>query len=237
MKKQIVKRAISLLTALALVLGTVFVTTGQVEAASKAPAKLIPETLWANCDYYSGAMIEFRNWKNEDKAKLVSIKSSKPKIIRVGKAGIKIYDHYLQPKKVGKSVITIKYKLKGKTYTMKETFTVKKYPNPLKSVKVNGKNINVKKFKYYYRTYKYKKDSVKVKYQPAKGWKIADVYGIMVKNNSDAYKDLDIKNKSIKNGTTIKFPKKYDYMSIFVTLENSKGETIQHSVQFGRNKN
>lgn len=225
MKKQITKRAISLLTALALVLGTVFATTGQVEAASKAPAKMVVETLWVGD--WSSANVEFDNWKNYDKAKLLSIKSSNKKVIKVKKYGSKMYDQSFEMKKPGKSKITIVYKLNGKKYTMKATYTVKKYPKPLKSVAVNEKKISLNKNKYQYYKENYKKTTAKVKVQPAAGWKIQHVYADTY--NGKKFKEIKVSKKAIQNGKTFKFPKKDKELYVGVTLVNKKGETLHYS--------
>lgn len=232
MKKQIAKRAISLLTALALVLGTVFVMTGQVDAASKAPAKIVSETLWAG--EVTFAKTDFESYNNYEKAKLVSIKSSDKKVIKVRKSkkGNKIYDQTIEAKKPGKCTVTLKYKLKGKTYTLKGKYTVKKYPKPLKSISLNGNKISLSKYKHEYSKDKYKKTTAKVKIQPAKGWKITYVYANLYDGKN--FDDVKVTKNAITKGKNFKFSKKEKELYVYVLLENKKGQEIDYVVWLAR---
>ena len=125
---------------LSLILIVLLLTTIATPAlAAKAKPSIIPTTLWAKCDYFES--VRFRNMP--EKAKLISIKSSNTKVIKVVKEGSGIYDNYLEPLKAGKAKITVKYKIGSKSNTISATYTVKKYPNPLQSVEVNGAKVNI----------------------------------------------------------------------------------------------
>ena len=151
---------------LTLVLGTSAFAEGKISIEKR--------TLWADCEYFFGVTF---NENMPERAKLVSVKSSNPSVIRAELNGTGIYDSTLYPLKPGKSKITVTYKLDGKKYKVSATHTVKKYPAPYSYIKVNGKKINLSETKYYYDIDKYKKTSAKIQIKLKKGWKIADAYG------------------------------------------------------------
>ncbi len=156
----------------------------------------------------------------DDSATVTSVKSGNSKIIKVKKSkfeGVTYYD--LKYKKTGKTKVTVKFKTpSGEVFTKTKTIKVLKYPNHIKSIKINGKSVNVKKNKYYFDK-KVKGTSVNIKMATKNGWKIsyADI-NMSGKNNE---KEVKNSKSKIKKGTTIKFPKGYDYLSAWV--EMSKG--------------
>lgn len=212
--------------ALLLALATLLCLAAPSMAMAETPKPTIAtETLWAGCEYYS--CVFFNDMP--DGAKLISIKSSKPKVIRAEKTGSNIYDDYLVPLKVGKSKITIKYKYQGKTDTLSAVYTVKKYPNPLSQVTVDGKALDIKNNLYYYDCNHYKGTKPLIKVKPAKGWKIDWTWGYTQKPGDDS----TFKEFSPRSGKAFKLPKGYEG-GAFYTLVNSKGDSIQYGIHFYR---
>lgn len=162
------------------------------------------------------------NWDKLEKCKLVSIKSSNPKVLGAKKYSSDMYDNGLIPKKVGKSVITVKYKYGSKTYTITKTCVVKKYSKAIKTLTVNGKTISLKsKSRYFdYNVSNYSKTIAKIRIAPSSGWKISSAY--ITKAKGEVVKSGDLKTSVIKKGNSISIPKGYDGY-IFVTLECTSG--------------
>ena len=130
-------------------------------------------------------------------AKSFSITSSRKDIIKVGCGDRNDPSTlWLKPLKVGKSKITVKYKAGGKSYSVSSTFTVKKYPNPLAWVKVNGKKIDLKKNKLGYDLESYTKKKLTVDYALSSGWKVRRRFVSM-------FVDNDIKDVAWKKGKAI----------------------------------
>ncbi len=218
MKKKLQLYLIGLLAFVLLTAASATVTF----AASKGPVKMKPRTLWLNDEVYRGP--DYKTSYGD--CKLLSIKSSKPGVIRAEKDSEydDLYSGTLMPVKLGKSKITVKYKYQGKTYTTSAVCTVKKYPNPFKFIKVNGKKINLKDNLFSYNVDHFKKTRVKVQYSLSKGWKVTRAY-TYGKNYSLV---------SVKNGSTVKVPKRTEWTCIFLEVTNKKGETMQYSLRFRR---
>ena len=217
-------KRISLLLAMAFVL-TILAPASFAEA--KTPkTTIVTETLWAGCEYFP--TLQYNNMPSN--AKIVSVKSSNTKVIKVEKQSSDINDTLLYPLKPGKAKITVKYKVKGKTKTVSATFKVKKYPNPLLSVKVNGKKLDIKTYKFYYDFYKYKATNTKIQVKLAKGWKIADAYRFTEKSKDGS----DFNDYNVKNGKAFKVKKGYNCY-VFFNLVNSKGEYLQYGIRLYRN--
>ena len=102
---------------------------------------------------------------------------------------------YAVPKKVGKTVITAK---SGKT-TRKCNLTVKKYVNPIASVKVGNSTIAGKKFDTEaYRAVSYSRfanKKAKITFNLKKGWSFVDGVSYLQKNW--------MKSEDVKNGAVI----------------------------------
>ena len=187
---------------------------------------------------YSGTWVY--NTKTEKDAKITSVKSSNSRIKvyrnnHIDENGKKQVSFTIQGKKPGKAKLTIKFKAGSKTKTVKKTVRVKKYPNQIKSLKINGKTIKTKgdrKF-FYNNSSKYKKTSAKIKMKLKKGWKISYINGNYYSYKTDkSGKISNIKSK-ISSGKTIKFPKKWT--SMHVNVEMTKGnDVITYSISLWR---
>ena len=105
---------------------------------------------------------------------------------------------------------------------IKKTITVKKYPNQIKSLKVNGKAVKVSENKYFLDS-KTGKTSVKIKMALKKGWKIKNVEAYAYTKNYTE-KKISATKKAISKGSAISFPKKY--RELHVTVNMSKGKDV-----------
>lgn len=144
---------------------------------------------------------------------VVSLKSSKPDVVKV-KKGKLFEDCYWIPKKAGKSKITVVLKINGVNHSLSGTYTVKKYPNALKLLKVDGKKVNFKKYPFLYKK-KAKKRWVKLEYKLTKGWKLV---GACYTGNED-WDVVDIKSGSKMYAT-----------SAVITLRNKSKEEFYYTI-------
>ena len=156
-----------------------------------------------------------------DNAKLVSIKSSRPKVLAAEKWGSGKWDCAVTPLKKGKSVVTVTYKIKGKKVKASGVFTVKPYPNAIKRLAYNGKNISLTKNKYEADKISKNTRKVSIKVTPAKGWTVQDPIEIL--SEGGTYKDL-------KNGKSVKISPKKPRVAALITLVNRKGEEFQYFI-------
>lgn len=181
-------------------------------------------------DIENGLNVYDKNTKDYDNyATITDVKSGKKSVLTVKKStfkdekGKKQVYYWLDAKKVGKATITVKYKdASGKTGTLKKTITVKKYPNQIKSLKVNGKAVEVSENKYFLDS-KTGKTSVKIKMALKKGWKIKNVEAYAYTKNYTE-KKISATKKAISKGSAISFPKKYK--ELHVTVNMSKGKDV-----------
>ena len=140
------------------------------------------------------------DFDNEDEAcTLVSLKVSNKKVISVSKVyekGTSTIKHFkIKVKKVGDAAIKFKWKQGGKTYSHKFQVFVKKYDNPLKSIKIGKTSFTSKVTKCNEVNLKRKTYKGKVALKTNKGWKIKSISI----DDVNTYKTKKIKNnKSIK---------------------------------------
>ena len=218
------------LLSVVLTIAMLIIVTGPSANADAATVKpsIVAETLWVGTKYQYSVM-----YKNvPDEAKLVSIKSSKPTILKVSKTGKTVYDTKLKPIKAGKAKVTVKYKIGNKTYTVAKTYTVKKKPSVIKSITLNGKKIKTNESTLITNVAKYKGNKTKINLKLNANWKVAETFAYMQNPNKiDSYKEFKVKNnksfilKSGYNG------------AVFFTLKNTKTkETIQYGVRLYRGK-
>lgn len=228
------RKSISILLTFAMTLSIVFASVGSVSAATN---RLATRTLWGPGDYELISLSDYSTVTG------VSAKSSNTAVGRITKdtwtdeKNHKIVDFYLKAKSLGKTTVTYVYKKNGKKYTAKGTYVVKKYPKAIKSLSLNGTQYKIRKSRYFgfeKRGYG-RKTSARVKIVPAKGWKFTYTEYYMGNSNDD-FINKRIKGSTLKSGTTIKFPTKYDYMGVFISLVNAKGEAFYYSIDIDRHK-
>jgi len=199
MKKHL-SRVTSMLLAVFVAFSMVIGSTGAVFASSTWVVGPEEKTGFAG----STNVVYVYSSKSGKSATVKSVKSSNKKVIKVSKyyyyddKNKKHTGYELLYKKAGKAKITVKYKTpSGKVKTAKKTITVKPYPNPIKSLKVNGKKVSTKKNQYFYDK-KYKGTKAKIKVKLNKGWKIKSAY-IDVYNNKTGKEIKGAKTK-VKKG-------------------------------------
>lgn len=156
-----------------------------------AKCELVGDTLWKgdgeNCLQWEGV--------NGD-AEVVSLKSSNSSVLKVKKAE-KLWDCTVTPKGVGKAKVTVKVKVNGKNKSISANYTVKKYPNALTQIKVNGKAVDLKNNKFEAQV-KVTKEKNKVEFKLAKGWRL---------NSSGYIYDGNSKFLKLRSGGTVKLTK------------------------------
>jgi len=156
-------------------------------------------------------------------AQIVSVKSTSPSVLKVRYEEDDPYYFDVKPLKAGKSTLKFTYKLNGKKTTVKKTITVKKYPNAIASLTVNGTKVSFKKNRFTYTVSKFKKRAVTIKVKPAKGWKIKGMYT-----------DLEyIGYREIKNGQTFKLDKE-GRGDAWIELVNSKNQIFRYWIEINR---
>lgn len=142
------------------------------------------------------------------KGKLTDVKSSNEKVVAPLLNDTTLY---LSPMKAGKA--TVSYKYKGKTRKVK--IVVKKYVNPIKTLKLGNKNYAKLFKKSIYGRAAYKNYVGKrIKVVPATGWKLKSL--------------RYAKTKKLKNGGKIPaaavntYPEGQSTLLIFLTMQNKK---------------
>ena len=199
----------------------VFTIACEASAASKLPLEIHSNVLWENEREASLRWMENVeiNW---EKMQLISIKSSKPKVIKAIADENGLSMQSLATYKPGKSKLTLTYKYKNKRYKTSAVYTVKKYPNPIRAIYVNGRKVKLKKKSFQDGLTSFKKSKAKVKLVPSKGWSISE---------TSAYsEDNDI---AFKNGGTVKIAKKKTCYFYFM-LRNQNGELFEYEYYIAR---
>lgn len=205
------KRIIAVLLAVALL------STLSVACAEKLNLKLETHTYWEKTPACYTVFTE----NLPDNAKLVSIKSSNPKVLEAEKWGNDKWDCGVTPLKAGTSKVTVVYKINGKKYTVSGTFTVKKYPNAIKTLVFNKKKIDLKKNPFEVDCYKQAAKTISIKVTCASGWKL--VQPIEILSEGCSYKTL-------KNGKSVKISLKKPRVAALITLTNKKGEEFEYFI-------
>ena len=227
----------SLMLAAVVAFGMIGVGTGSAYAAARKWTVYVSPMFVGNEGYVS---VYDQNSSEYTDATVTSIKSSAPKVLKVvkDKGGNGTVYFTLIGKKVGKAKLTIKFKKpNGKYGTKTKTVRVKAYPNMIKSLKINGKEVTVSKKTNSYKYIKtgYKKSSVTVKIVPADGWKIDYTYGYKYKYGSSSSKPIKFTKAMAKGKEEVKFPSKYDMLDLYVNLVNKEtGDSVDYYIGLER---
>ena len=161
----------------------------------------------------------------------IKAKSSNPKVIKVVKdQGL----YMLILKKSGKSRITMTFKdEEGNKRTLSKVFRVIKYPDFIKSLRINGKKINIKEDPTWTYIYNYKKTKARIKFALKNRWKMTTVSGNYCKKNGRQIEIPKVELNRMLKGQSFKFPKKYKRMYMFFRLE--KGDDyLEYQVEINR---
>ena len=127
--------------------------------------ELIPQVFWAG---EQGWCLGLEN--APENAKLVSVKSSNPKVLRV--SGEDVFAIGFDPLQPGKSKVTVKYSVGKKVSEVSAVFTVKKFPSVFSTLKFNGKSIQPSYAKNIYEIHNYKKTSATLTFKLKSAWNL-----------------------------------------------------------------
>ena len=179
--------------------------------------------------------INVRNTKTGETAKVTSVTSSDKSIVKPKKKKSGDTTFYqIKPLKKGTAKITVKFKTSsGKKQSLTKKITVKKYPNQIKSLTVNGKSVDVSKNKYTYNkkfTGKKAKIGIKVK----KGWTVYYASGSLYSSEAKKSKAVDDVLNKVKEEKNISFPAKYDSLNVYILMISDKGASISYTITLHR---
>lgn len=231
MKRNILRRSLSLILTLLVALGmtcTVFASEQEKDGAM----------LSVTDKAYVGEIVEVFMFDSYDGADPVinGVVSSDPSICQFSKESANTWiGKGLKP---GTVTVTVNYTHKGASGTMSSALTIMPVPKVFKSLKVNGKKVDVSKHAFGINKKAKKAKSVKIKAKPASGWQVKKVYvyGFKSAKQAKGYK-LKGTKAQVKKGKKISFPKKYKYLLVTMKMVNkTTHETVYYQVQFYRNK-
>ena len=206
--------------ALAMLAALVVSTLPAMAATKGKTPSIVSETLYAGTSTY---YMTVKNWSWE--AKDVVVTSSNPGVLKVNNRS----QFSLTPKKAGKAKITVKFKLNGKVKKISKTFTVKKYPNAIKSLKINDHSVKLtgEDRLRHYENPDYDDETCTVSLVPGDGWTLASVKS----SGYDAHTG-EKRAAKIKNDTA--FPVS-DFAAVSITYTLKKGkETFKYTVNVER---
>lgn len=139
----------------------------------------------------------------------------------------KYYSYYLSLKLKKAGTATISFKIKGIDGTQKSTVTVKKYTNPVKSLKISGISSDLKnktKSGSYVSGIKMTKTTknATVKVTPAKGWKLSnvEVYDVTNDRTTKTYSYSKPMSSATLNAGTLTKGKQYRVTLDFVNTKD-----------------
>lgn len=214
-----------LLSLLSITLLLTLLASVMLPASAAAKPSIQKGDLWVGSPKRTPILLDW-----PDEAKIVSIKSANPSMLKVGKEkGFGPWGIWMLPLKVGKCRITIRYKLNGKTSSMSRVITIKKYPNPFAWIKVNGKKVDLKKngFEFYSRNYKKKTFTV--------GFKLNADWKLDSNPCPGAYWIGDELGDRIKwkNGKSFKLPARCDRLCAAIDAVNkTTGDFFNYEIWF-----
>ena len=236
MKKSILSRSFSVLLALCLAFSMICINTSEVNAASGYSIGMSSSVHVGEEEELS--IYNTKTYEGESNA-VTTAKSSKPKVLKVYKvirtdySGNKTTVWKWKALKAGKAKIVLKYKTKsGKTGKIKHKVQVKKYPNEIRKLTINGKAVNVRKNKFSVTRNGITSESIRIKLKLKKGWSIESASGRLYTSGST--KDLKGVKKKLKKGKAISFDKKYNEMFLFIYMKNKKGDRIGYDISLLR---
>lgn len=205
---------------------------------STTPAYALTEQPWGTAHnkgkvtvYNTKYMKEGGHWENafvdcNVNAKITRLTSSNTKVAKAVKYAGKYDDpecgwgdsSEFLVRGVGKTTITAVVSCEGKTYTQTLKLTVKKWVNPLKTLKIGSKSYKAKfeKTDVYYAKKNFSKKKLTV--TPAKNWKVTKIRGFFTNSNTQ-------KLTKLKSGSKISFKQPPAYIKI--TCKNKKNGNVE----------
>lgn len=207
-----------LLRILALVMLLALVVGAMPAMAASKKVRIKGQTLWI------GAYGDDITVQNAPKsARVVSVKSSNKSVLKVYKDGNTFDDISVSPgKKTGKATITVKYTVGKDSYSVtSDPFTVKKFPKAIKSLKVNGKSVNLSRDAFDYPLFGYAKAKGTITVKAASGWKVSK----LVLFPDPDYNPASAYRKTVKNGKSFNIPKDGSYC-VDITMTNKKTKDV-----------
>lgn len=206
---------------------------------STTPAYALTEQPWGAAHnkgkvtvYNTKYMKEVGHWENafvdcNVNAKITSLTSSNTKVAKAVKYAGKYDDpeygwgdsSEFLVKGVGKTTITAVISCEGKTYTQTLKLTVKKWANPLKTLKIGSKSYKSKFAKNEKIFAKKNFNKKKLQVVAAKDWKIKSIRGYIMSGN---FTENGLK---LKNGSKITFDSPAS--KIVITCKNKKNGNIE----------
>lgn len=227
MKKMIFKRISAGLIALVVAFCMLYISVSYVNAASGVYTGL-SDVMWVGENADFGA-----REKPDSKHEVVKVSSSDPTVLKVHyNKGDE--DAVAKGRKAGKATLTVVYRIgEQPASTLTQEIKVKKYPNEIKKLTINGKAVRISSHKFNVSK-KCTATAPKVKITLKKGWKIKSVY-----SQANDYKNPKIKKKIVTKtmltkGKSFSFPKRYGQMFIDIVMVNQKGEEIKYSISLYR---
>lgn len=147
-----------------------------------------------------------------------------------GDDGKEYTDYYLVAKKTGEVKVDVDYTAPG--WSGPRTATIRVSPYPAKTLKVNGKKVDIGKNGYSYTKTKYKATKARVKVAMRTGWKVTKVWGYSYDKSGNS-KKVKVTKTMLKKGSYFKLPKKCT--DAYVGFSMKKGdEVIDYYVWFYR---
>lgn len=197
---------------------------------NKAPV-LEPQTFFAKDP---AAALSIKNLDPDDDHACF-VKSSNKKVLRVKEDVNADYGYKITPLKKGKVRVTVKCRKDGKNYTLKATYTVKAYPNVIKSLQVNGKKLKVtsKKNAYSVTQKNFKEEYATVKLSQKTKWNIDYVY-VDMWNNKGEGDQIEVPVDTIKTGGKINIPAKYTHADIQINMSRKTGPFFFYQINLKR---
>jgi len=193
------------------------------QASSKKPtlAKTREMTYYPKTSvYWNQSYLELLQNNKSVKGWTISrIKSSNTKVLTVKKSSVKNSSGVeITAKKAGKAVVSFRAKKGKNTYSYKCTVTVRKYTNPIKTLKLGNKNYRSQFANYDYFNLNSKKTvKGKLTVSAAKGWKLKEI---------QLYNSKTQKAKTIKNKSTVSLKNKTNTLWLTFTNTKTKRNTV-----------
>lgn len=229
--KRTITRCLSVMLAAVVALGMMGIGTVKATAAEKWYVT-VPNVIWIGEDDQIVGVC-----RGEKESRVTKVTSSNSAVLKVRtekwrneKNKMQTY-YFVRAKSAGKATLTIKHS-KG---TIKQTVRVKKYPNHITSLTVNGKKVKISDNKFRYDKGNIKSSKVTVKMNLKSGWKITDVWGNCW-NMNGGDRSFTKSASVVKKGSAISFPKKYSEFELMIAMTNGK-DTINYHIRLSRNEN